>query len=262
MDAKFALEFLLGNKASLLAKHIKLLKAVDETKSITKAAEIVGVSYKNGWDALNLINNASKKPLIVRTQGTKKNSGSELTPYAHKLIRAYDAISHAGEAFLGEILKLDEITEESLLSLEKIGMKLSARNQLSVEITDVQTGAVNSQITAKLAGGEILCATVTVESEKNLGLKAGKDVLFLFKAPSVIIAKGSSEKLKLSTANQIKGTISEVKIGAVNAEICLGTSSHQNITAIITRESATAMALGVGDEVTAIIEPSEIIIGA
>ena len=254
MDAKFALEFLLGKETSLLAKHIKLLKAVDETKSITKAAEIVGVSYKNGWDALNLINNASKKPLIVRTQGTKKNSGSELT--------AYDAISHAGETFLSEILKLDEITEESLLSLEKIGMKLSARNQLSVEITDVQTGAVNSQITAKLAGGEILCATVTVESEKNLGLKAGKDVLFLFKAPSVIIAKGSSEKLKLSTANQIKGTINEVKIGAVNAEICLGTSSHQNITAIITRESATAMALGVGDEVTAIIEPSEIIIGA
>ena len=67
---------------------------------------------------------------------------------------------------MSEILKLDEITEESLLSLEKIGMKLSARNQLSVEITDVQTGAVNSQITAKLAGGEILCATVTVESEK------------------------------------------------------------------------------------------------
>ena len=210
MDAKFALEFLLGKETSLLAKHIKLLKAVDETKSITKAAEIVGVSYKNGWDALNLINNASKKPLIVRTQGTKKNSGSELTPYAHKLIRAYDAISHAGETFLSEIL----------------------------------------------------CATVTVESEKNLGLKAGKDVLFLFKAPSVIIAKGASEKLKLSTTNQIKGTISEVKIGAVNAEICLGTSSHQNITAIITRESATAMALGVGDEVTAIIEPSEIIIGA
>ena len=227
MDAKFALEFLLGKETSLLAKHIKLLKAVDETKSITKAAEIVGVSYQNGWDALNLINNASKKPLIVRTQGTKKNSGSELTPYAHKLIRAYDAISHAGETFLSEILKLDEITEESLLSLEKIGMKLSARNQLSVEITDVQTGAVNSQITAKLAGGEILCATVTVESEKNLGLKAGKDVLFLFKAPSVIISKGEND-LRLSATNQIKGKITAVKEGAVNAEISVRSAGGEN----------------------------------
>ena len=262
MDAKFALEFLLGNEASLLAKHIKLLKAVDETKSITKAAEIVGVSYKNGWDALNLINNASKKPLIVRTQGTKKNSGSELTPYAHKLIRAYDAISHAGEMFLSEIFKLDEITEESLLSLEKIGMKLSTRNQLSVEIAEIQTGAVNSQIIAKLAGGELLCAIITVESEKNLGLKVGKEVLFLFKAPSVIIAKNGKDDLRVSSANQIKGTICEVKIGAANAEICLNTNSHQTITSIITRESATAMALGVGDEVTAIVEPSEIIIGA
>ena len=141
-------------------------------------------------------------------------------------------------------------------------MAISARNQLHVVISDVKTGAVNSLITAKTRGGDVLKATVTVDSEKTLDLKAGKEAVFLFKAPSVIIAKGASEKLKLSTTNQIKGTISEVKIGAVNAEICLGTSSHQNITAIITRESATAMALGVGDEVTAIIEPSEIIIGA
>ena len=110
--------------------------------------------------------------------------------------------------------------------------------------------------------GDVLKATVTTDSEKGLDLKAGKEAVFLFKAPSVIIAKNGKDDLRVSSANQIKGTICEVKIGAVNAEICLNTNSHQTITSIITRESATAMALGVGDEVTAIVEPSEIIIGA
>ena len=161
---------------------------------------------------------------------------------------------------MSEILKLDEITEESLLSLEKIGMKLSARNQLSVEITDVQTGAVNSQITAKLAGGEILCATVTVESEKNLGLKAGKDVLFLFKAPSVIISKGEND-LRLSATNQIKGKITAVKEGAVNAEISVRSAGGENLSAIVTNGSVKNLALAVGDEVTAIVKATQIIVG-
>ena len=141
-------------------------------------------------------------------------------------------------------------------------MAISARNQLRVVISDVKTGAVNSLITAKTQGGDVLKATVTTDSEKGLDLKAGKEAVFLFKAPSVIIAKNGKDDLRVSSANQIKGTICEVKIGAVNAEICLNTNSHQTITSIITRESATAMALGVGDEVTAIVEPSEIIIGA
>ena len=53
-------------------------------------------------------------------------------------------------------------------------MSISARNQLNVEITEVRTGAVNSLISAKLAGGEVLKATVTVDSEKGLDLKVGK----------------------------------------------------------------------------------------
>ena len=53
-----------------------------------------------------------------------------------------------------------------------MSMSLSARNQLSCEITEVKTGAVNSQISTKLSNGEILRANVTVESEKNLNLKS------------------------------------------------------------------------------------------
>ena len=51
------------------------------------------------------------------------------------------------------------------------------------------------------------------------------------------------------------------KIGSVNAEIVLEISNHQTITSIITKESAMQMRIGVGDELTAIIKASQIIIG-
>lgn len=262
MKADVSLELFLNKDASVLEKHILLLKAVEKTKSITKAAEEVGISYKNAWDSLDGINNRSKKPLIIRVDGKKKNSGSELSDYAKKLINTYEVIQKAQKAFLDEICKLEDISDENLMNLQRMGMKLSARNQLLVEITDITTGAVNSQVVAKLSSGEILRSTITIESEKNLNLRIGKEVLFIFKAPSVIIAKDDDKSLNLSASNQIKGTIKEAKIGAVNAEITIETKGHQTITASITKDSAMEMKLGVGDEVVSIIKANQIIIGA
>ena len=139
-------------------------------------------------------------------------------------------------------------------------MAISARNQLHVVISDVKTGAVNSLITAKTRGGDVLKATVTVDSEKTLGLKAGKEAVFLFKAPNVIISKGEND-LRLSAANQLKGKITAVKEGAINAEIDVRTAGGENLSAIVTNGSVKNLALAVGDEVTAIVKATQIIVG-
>ena len=62
MKADVNLEFFLDAGTHVLGKHIALLKAVKQTKSITKAADVVGISYKNAWDSLDIINNKSPKP--------------------------------------------------------------------------------------------------------------------------------------------------------------------------------------------------------
>ena len=257
MKADVSLELFLDSGVSVLAKHIELLKAVEHTKSITKAAEYVGISYKNAWDSLDALNNRSDEPLIARAEGNKKNSGSELTPYGKKMIALYDAMLESQKIFLEKVCSNINVDTNEILNLQRMSMSLSARNQLSCEITEIKTGAVNSQISAKLSNGEILRANVTVESEKNL--KVGKKVVFIFKAPSVMLAK--EENLKLSAANLLKGRVIEAKIGSVNAEIVLEISNHQTITSIITKESAMQMRIGVGDELTAIIKASQIIIG-
>ncbi|WP_169753396.1 TOBE domain-containing protein [Campylobacter mucosalis] len=137
-------------------------------------------------------------------------------------------------------------------------MAISARNQLNVAITEVKTGAVNSLITAKLKGGEILKATVTTDSEKNLGLKAGLEAVFLFKASSVIVS--CDESLKLSATNQIKGVVKSVVDGSVNSEVIIDANGDE-ISAIITKESAKKLALKAGDKATAIIKATNIIVG-
>ena len=131
-----------------------------------------------------------------------------------------------------------------------------ARNQLQAQITEVREGAVNSLIVAKLQGGETVKATVTVDSQKALDLVAGKKVVYLFKASSIIVAKGDNG-LKLSATNQVK-----VVEGAVNAEVDIEIAGGDKLSAIITNESAKNLSLKAGDEVTAIIKASHIIIGA
>ncbi len=152
-----------------------------------------------------------------------------------------------------------DFEDVDIINLQRMNMNLSARNQLSCEIIGINRGAVNSQIVAKLSNGCTLESNITVESEKNLGLKVGQKVIYIFKAPAVILAKDLD--IKISTKNQLKGEVIEAKIGAVNAEITLKLSDEQTLTAIITKDSAMDMQIGVGDTLLAIVKSSQIIIG-
>lgn len=64
----------------------------------------------------------------------------------------------------------------------------------------------------------------------------------------------------LSARNQFKGTVKSVKLGEVMAEIIL-TVGNLEIVSAITRTSAESLALKAGDEVTAVIKSTEVLIG-
>ena len=66
-------------------------------------------------------------------------------------------------------------------------MKLSARNQLKGEIVSIEEGAVNAIVQIKIAGGEIITATISMGSVKSLGLKVGKTAYAVIKATSVMV---------------------------------------------------------------------------
>ena len=67
--------------------------------------------------------------------------------------------------------------------------------------------------------------------------------------------------MKLSARNQLNGKITGVELGAVMANIKIEISEPDVITAVITKESAENLGLSKGDDVTAIIKSTEVIIG-
>ena len=66
--------------------------------------------------------------------------------------------------------------------------------------------------------------------------------------------------MELSARNQIRGTVTSIKHGAVMTEVVVDIES-QEITATITNGSVERLNLAVGDRVTAIIKASDVIIG-
>ena len=66
--------------------------------------------------------------------------------------------------------------------------------------------------------------------------------------------------MKTSARNQFTGTVSEVLMGAVNAEIHIGLKGGETIIASITKESAETLAIKTGMEVIALIKAPQIII--
>lgn len=67
-------------------------------------------------------------------------------------------------------------------------MKISARNVLKGKVKQVVHGAVNSEVTIELPGGDEIVSIITKSSAENLGLAAGKEVYAVIKASNVMIA--------------------------------------------------------------------------
>ena len=67
--------------------------------------------------------------------------------------------------------------------------------------------------------------------------------------------------MELSARNQLNGKVTGVDIGAVMANIKIEVSEPGILTALITKESAEKLGLKEGDDVTAIIKSTEVIVG-
>ncbi|CAA9890076.1 Molybdate transport system regulatory protein [Candidatus Methylobacter favarea] len=66
--------------------------------------------------------------------------------------------------------------------------------------------------------------------------------------------------MKASARNQFTGTVTEVRIGVVNAEVHIGLKGGETIVAAITRESAETLAIKTDLEVIALVKAPQIII--
>ena len=66
--------------------------------------------------------------------------------------------------------------------------------------------------------------------------------------------------MKISARNTLKGTVKQVKEGAVNNEITIQLAGGEEITSIITQTSSNALGLKAGKSVIAVIKASNVMV--
>ena len=240
--------------------RIDLLAQIDATGSITAAARAVGMSYKGAWDAIDAMNNLAGEPLVLRAAGGKGGGGTRLTDRARGLIATVRALEAEHRTFMENLTHAGVDASGDLDLMRRFMLKTSARNKLMGTVMEIRAGAVNDEVLLRIAGGQVITATITRESTQELELAPGKEALALVKASSVIVgAPGAG--LRLSARNQLPGTITAVRTGAVNSEILIGLEGGATLAAIVTNESAQELGLREGAQAVAVFKASSVILG-
>ena len=245
-------------RSAIGRERIELLEAIGSCGSITKAAQVMGISYKSAWDAVDAMNNLMPRPVLTTHAGGKRGGGAVITEDGHALMTAF----HLLEERLARAAELltdgDEPVDPAAL-LWSLGMKTSARNAYRCHVVDVHVGSVNAEIILRLNETLTLAAIVTEESVADLGIKPGAQVSALIKASFILLATGDQPPL-VSTRNRLPGIVQRREDGSVNTEITLDIGGGKSLVAIITTESANQMDLLPGSKVWALFKASHVIL--
>ena len=140
-------------------------------------------------------------------------------------------------------------------------MKISARNVFEGRITALALGPINAEVTLALAGGDQLVAVITQASVRELGLAVGGLASAIVKAPWVIVTTGDGG-LRFSARNQLRGTVSAVKPGTINAEVAITLPGGAVVHAVVTQEAVAELGLAPGVPATAVIKASQVVLAA
>jgi len=235
------------------ARFFALLKAIDDTGSINRAARTAGYSYKGAWLVLETAANLASEPLLARTTGGKGGGGTQLTPAARELLAAWHSLESAHLGFLRE--QEQWIHQQPALAglLRRISMKTTARNQFAGSIKAIESGPVTTQVTVTITGGQDIVATMTTAAAARMQLASGKEAIALVKSSAVVLVTDFAGYV-LSARNQFAGTISRVERGAVSSLVILTLPGGAHLTASVTNDAVDALALAVGQPATAVFK--------
>jgi len=256
IDALLALrsdgKFLVGRD------RIKVLEAVAEHGSITKAAKAAGFSYKAAWDAVNAINNLLPSPAFVTKAGGRSGGGAEVTPEGRRLIATF----HRLEDRLSSISSA--IAEEGLdgqadVLLWGLAVKISARNVFQAEVVSVRKSPVDVEVVLRISGEHDIHAIITNEAAVDLDLKPGRRVVALVKSPSIEVGPPDASG---QAHNRFLGVVTRRIDAERNSELLIDIGLGKTMTAVIPRRRLEVLAASEGCQVAAWFDPQSVIIAS
>ena len=156
-----------------------ILEQISREKSISRAAEKLGMSYRYVWNYLKKIENALGEPVVETFKGGKYGGGgARLTRLGESLLGEYKRVA----SYLSEVLSDEEYWED-------VGLKISARNRLQGKVVSVEKEEVTAKIKVEIKTPAIITALISREAAEELGIKVGDKVEAVIKATEILIAK-------------------------------------------------------------------------
>jgi len=237
--------------------RIKLLEAVAEHGSITKAAKAAGFSYKTAWDAVDAINNLLPSPAFITKAGGRSGGGAHVTEEGRRLIETF----HRLEARMSRISSL--IAQEGFaghddFALWSLGIKISTRNMFQTEVVSVRRWPVDVEVTLKVTAESMIHAIVTNEAADELGLAPGRKALALIKSSFVRLSlPGESAKAE---RNSFNGVVRRRTDAERNSEVLIDIGSGKTMTSVIARQTAEDLEIRPGMPAVASFNASDVIL--
>ena len=82
-----------------------LLRAIDETGSISAAARQMEMSYRRAWLLVDTMNQAFKSAVVVTLTGGKAGGGAAVTEFGKEVLRRYSAMEAKASASVARELR-------------------------------------------------------------------------------------------------------------------------------------------------------------
>jgi len=257
MELASTLSFEMFGEPFLLEKRIRLLHAIKEHGSISKAAKAVPMSYKSAWEAVDAMNALSPEPIVYRETGGKDGGGTTVTAYGEKLLETYALLKEEHTRFLERLSGFMDIQNGTLQTIGRLGLQISARNQIQAEVEKIVRGSVNAEITLRLKGGQRMLSMITTEAVNDLHIEEGERIVAVCKSSNLFILQPGEETL----ANRLKGRVSSIQQDARNVKIVLDIGGHDTLVSVMPAEHFGVLSLTEGEEVTVAIRAKDILIG-
>jgi molybdate transport system regulatory protein len=123
--AKLTIRVDFDSGASIGPGKISLLEEVERTGSIRKAAEAVGMSFRQAWLLLKAIEDMFGEPVIATLRGGAKGGGSSLTDLGRSVVVNYRQLERlAASAAAQQLANLDN-------HVPRRGAQTSPRSRIS-----------------------------------------------------------------------------------------------------------------------------------
>ncbi len=240
----------------LSPQQMQLLQAVDRSGSITQAAKDVGISYKNAWDKINLLNQLLPQPLVAGNAGGAKGGGTRLTDTGRQLVQGYVLLQAEHQQYLEQLSLQLGMVETQLTPLTQIQSRL--KNQFRGQLTAINWGEDDAELHIQLVNNITLIAVLPTSTMNRLGLAEGDKVLAMVKPASVFLSP--QQALLTSARNHFTGSISALHPGSVNTQVSVDIGVDNPLMVSVTNASVTKLGLAEGASISAFFKAPAVVV--